>query len=174
MTKGKIRTLLANTTVSPQQIINSQQSFINTDDGLNWVRLNQPTSYPTWASMNGVTYLLSKEMFTYDSVPGATPEAAISATLISSATHDNIELINGGVIVSGGAVTSKDIATAVWASLSAENTNDGTMGEALGLSSIYSQIAAQNTQTLLTQGKSNERPSHACNCGGRNRVPVVD
>ncbi len=147
MTKGKIRTLLANTTVSPQQIINSQQSFINTDAGLNWVRLNEPTSYPTWASMNGITYLLSKEMFTYDSVPGATPEAAISATLISSATHDNIELINGGVIVSGGAVTSKDIATAVWASLSAENTNDGTMGAALGLTFDYSKIAAQNTQT---------------------------
>lgn len=144
---GRMHTLIANKSVGPQQIINAQQFFLNTDAGLNWIRQNQPPDYPTWAAMNGITYLLTKEGFTYDSVSGVTPEAAISATLISSASHDNILLTNGGVTVSGGALTGADIATAVWAAQRTEHAAEGTMGEAQSAAADMATITAQNTQT---------------------------
>lgn len=147
VTAGRIHTLIANKAVGPQQIINAQQSFLNTDAGLNWIRQNQPPDYPTWAAMNGITYLLTKEGFTYDSVSGVTPEAAISATLISSASHDNILLTNGGVTVSDGALTGADIATAVWAAQRTDHAAEGTMGEAQSAAADMATITAQNTQT---------------------------
>ena len=118
-----------NSSNSAQSIIDAQQNFINTDTGLTHILNSGVTSAPIFGVLNGVTYFLNIEGYQYDSIAGATPEAALSGVLVSSATHSNILTTNGGLTVL--AATESLTAQDIWDYLTTNISTSGSIGEAL-------------------------------------------
>ena len=88
---------IPNSLQNAQVVIDAQQDFLSTNDGLDWIYATGITGAPLFGTLNGVTYLLNITGFQYDSIAGVTPESAIGAVLVSSATHANVRTDNGGV-----------------------------------------------------------------------------
>ena len=85
-----------NRSATAQEIIDAQQDFLSTLPGLDWIYSTGSTSAPVFGVLSGTTFLINITGFQYDSIAGLTPEAAISAVLVSSASHPNIRTDNGG------------------------------------------------------------------------------
>jgi len=144
---NKIRCLIKNTSVAKQEVYTAQQDFLNTDAGLDWIRITTLILPPTHGFMNGQAGYFNVQGFTYDSVPGVTPESKINAVFENTATHSFGLTDNGGTQLGGGAVNAAAVARAVWNAHRTDHANEGSMGEALDVGSDCSKIAAQNTQT---------------------------
>ncbi|MEO1538580.1 MAG: hypothetical protein AAFR73_12715, partial [Pseudomonadota bacterium] len=119
-----------------------------------------------------VNYFLTIEGYQYDSVTGATPEAALSAVLVSSASHANIRTDNGGLTVLAAASSPWDsqlpdhteagsfgewvqsliknsIADAVWDEPVADHTTPGSTGEAIQASGGGGDATSANQTAIL-------------------------
>ena len=96
---GYIEVDAPNRAVSSQEIIDAQQDFLNTQAGLDQILATGIVSAPIFGVLNGVSYFLNITGYQYDSVVGLTPESALGAILVSSASHSNIRLDNGGINV---------------------------------------------------------------------------
>jgi len=121
-----------NSLVTPQQVVDAQQDFLHTNVGLDLIFDTGVVSAPTWGNLNGVTFFLSITGYQYDSISGATPESAVGALLVSSATHTNVRTDNGGTVFAGVAeVDPASLAQAVWDYLVTNATTPGSTGAAL-------------------------------------------
>lgn len=133
-----------NASVSAQSIIDAQQEFLSTLDGLDWIQSTGITGAPLFGILNGITYFLNIEGYQYDSIVGLTPESALAAVLVSSASHANIRTDNGGLslVEANIPVTAQDIY---------DLFIDGTNADAFksDLSILETQAQADARQALL-------------------------
>ena len=125
---NKLRALVGNTSVEAQEVYNAQQNFINSDEGLSWVKKTGLTLPPTFGTLNGQTGYFNVEGFVYDSFAGLTPQSKINAAFENTASHDYGLINNGGTVLGGGVETAKEIANAVWLSKKSEYEDSDTMG----------------------------------------------
>lgn len=131
--ENRLEVQLPNGSNTPALVINAQQDFLSTLNGLDWIYDTKIVNAPVWGSLNGVNYLLSIEAYQYDSIVGNTPESALSAILISSATHQNIRTTNGGVSILAAS-------NSPWDSLITEYGVEGSFGEYIQ-NNIQEQVA---------------------------------
>ena len=139
---SRVHTLIGNLSISTQELVNVQQNFLNTDAGLAWIEDTSTTAAPTHGNLGGTAFFLNLTGFTYDSTTGSTPESAVNATLVSSATHANVVTTNGGTIFGGGSASAADIAALVWASSnqSAFNTLASSLATRVDVQSVEQQM----------------------------------
>lgn len=104
---------LPNRTVDPQGVIDSQQDFLSTLDGLDFIHDTGIVDAPVFGTLNGNTFLLSVQGYQYDSIPGVTPSSALGAILISSSTHPAIRPDNGSFAVLQATDTQAEVIAAL-------------------------------------------------------------
>lgn len=153
-TDNRLEVQLPNQLNNPALAVNVQQDFLSTLNGLDWIYETKIVNAPVWGSLNGVSYLLSVEGYQYDSVVGNTPEAALAAILISSATHQNIRIDNGGLSVLAASDNP-------WDSLITEYGTAGSFGEYIQ-NNIQEQIAQSvwSDETTYTETQKGGVLSH--------------
>tara|TARA_R110002096_G_scaffold47183_4_gene126129 strand:+ start:80 stop:2557 length:2478 start_codon:yes stop_codon:yes gene_type:complete len=139
---SRVHTLIGNLSISTQELVNVQQNFLNTDAGLAWIEDTSTTAAPTHGNLGGTAFFLNLTGFTYDSTTGSTPESAVNATLVSSASHANVVTTNGGTIFGGGSASAADIAALVWASSNqtAFNTLASSLATRVDVQAVENQI----------------------------------
>jgi len=110
---NQVRTLIGNTKIEPQQLIDSQQNFLNTDAGLAWLFSKSAPQAPFFGLVNGAASYFNTEDFIGDRQANS-PNAALAAGIEKLSSHEFIVQDNGGFAAGGGNATAAEIAVLLW------------------------------------------------------------